>query len=601
MRGDVLAADSNESTFRKVLERAGRATVIRRPVRILLALVIGSLDSGNELGMTSRRPLPLPLLRLSSLTLFAFALAACSDDGGDGGLDGYVGDDEFDSGFEEAEAGTGNTSANDDASSEGSTGDTGGADSGEDGLDGADDSQPESDTSSETTETDTTTGEPACNDVDPVVLYLSPDDSNSTSSPAQIEDRVLAEGSSQIGDISIRPWEFMNYYGFAYEPAAEGSLAVYGAAQPIEGVDGQYRMQLAVASETMTAEDRPPMNVTLVMDTSGSMAGEAIELLRDTGKVIASQLRVGDTVSMVEWDTQNTWTLAGYQVTGPSDPVVLDAIDDLEAGGGTDLNAGLVSGYELAQAVYDAGAINRLVLISDGGANAGVTEAELIAENAAFGGADGIYLVGVGVASSATSYYDELMDTVTDVGKGASIFVGNAAEAELMFGERFLSSMAISARDVQVELTLPPGFEIVKFSGEEFSGDPKEIEPQHIAPNDSIVFYQHVETCAPELVTADTPLSVKLTWLDVWTFEPREVTQQWTFGELFGSDPGLMLKGAAVLAYADALIAYKDAVGGTALDSLQPAIEAVALAQAALPDDADLANIASVLANLSAP
>jgi Ca-activated chloride channel family protein len=551
--------------------------------------VIGSKASRHTPGMTSR----LPLSRLSSTTLLAFALAACSDDGGssedDYGGDELVGEDEAVS------------ADSSDWGSDGGETSGAGSDEGLDEGDGADDSQPETGTDT-TGETDTTTGEPACNDVDPVVLYLSPDDSNSSSSPAQIEDRVLDENGHDIGDISIRPWEFMNYYGFPYEAAADGSLAIYGAAQPIEGVEGRYDMQLAVASETMTSEDRPPMNVTLVMDTSGSMAGEAIELLRETGKVIAAQLRVGDTVSMVEWDTQTMWTLAGYQVTGPSDPVVLDAIDALEAGGGTDLNAGLVSGYELAQAVYDAGAINRLVLISDGGANAGVTEADLIAENAAFGGADGIYLVGVGVASSADSYHDALMDTVTDVGKGASVFVGNSSEAQRMFGEQFLATMAISARDVQVELTLPPGFEIVKFSGEEFSGDPKEIEPQHIAPNDAIVFYQQVETCAPELVTADTPVGVKLTWLDVWTFEPQELSQEWTFGELFGSDPGLMRKGAAVLAYADALIAYKDALDGEAQTAaLQPAIDAVTLAQAALPDDVDLQRIASVLANLSAP
>ncbi len=554
--------------------------------------MIGSGGWWHDEHMTCRPS----ILRLSTATSLALALAACGGDDGGAGLDDYGGDELVGEG-DEAESG-GFTSSAEGTSDEG--GETSGADTGDENLDGADDSQPE--TGTDTTDTtDTTTGEPACNDVDPVILYLSPDDSNSSSSPAQIEDRVLDEGAQNIGDISIRPWEFMNYYGFPYEAAADGSLAIYGAAQPIEGVAGQYAMQLAVASETMTSEDRPPMNVTLVMDTSGSMAGEAIELLRETGKVIAAQLRVGDRVSMVEWDTQNTWTLAGYQVTGPSDPVVLDAIDALEAGGGTDLNAGLESGYELAQAVYDAGAINRLVLISDGGANAGVTEADLIAENAAYGGADGIYLVGVGVASSATSYYDELMDTVTDVGKGASVYVGNSAEAQRMFGEQFLSTMAISARDVQVELTLPPGFEIIKFSGEEFSGDPKEIEPQHIAPNDAIVFYQQVETCAPELVTADTPIGVKLTWLDVWTFEPRELTQEWTFGELFGSDPGLMLKGAAVLAYADALIAYKDALDGETSAALQPAIDAVALAQAARPDDADLQRISSVLASLSAP
>ncbi|MFV8751469.1 vWA domain-containing protein [Nannocystaceae bacterium ST9] len=457
---------------------------------------------------------------------------------------------------------------------------------------------PAEDTDTDTTESET--GEPVCNDVDDVILYLSPDDSNSTSSPAQVADRVLADGATILDGIPIRVWEFMNYYGFDYAPAEDGTLAISAAMQPVAEIDARYRLQLAVASEQMSAEERPPLNLTLVMDTSGSMEGEAIELLRESGKVIAAQLRVGDRVSMVEWNTENNWVLGGYEVEGPSDPTLIDAIDALTPGGGTDLNGGLLSGYELAQDVFDPEALNRLVLISDGGANAGEVEPGLIAQNAAYAGADGIYLVGVGVRSTDMPYNDTLMDTVTDEGKGASLFIDSAAEAQKMFGDQFISTMAIAARNVQVELTMPPGFEIVKFSGEEFSGNPEEIEPQHIAPNDAIVFHQQIETCAPQLITDETPISVKLTWEDVWTFEPQELTASWTFAELFGAEPSLLLEGAAVLAYAEGLEAYKSATDDSQKSAaLAPAIAAVEAAQVALPEDPDLAEIASILAALS--
>src|SRR5690606_8008244 len=175
-------------------------------------------------------------------------------------------------------------------------------------------------------------------------------------------------------------------------------------------------------------------NVTLVLDTSGSMAGRPIELLEQTCLAIASQLREGDTVSVVEWDTENVWTLGGYPVTGPNDSTLIDVIDSLEAGGGTDLNGGLVSGYQLAQQVYDNEMLNRLVLISDGGANVGVTSVELIAQNAQYGGSDGIYLVGVGVGSGS-AYNDRLMDEVTDGGKGAAVFIPDADEARQVCGD----------------------------------------------------------------------------------------------------------------------------------------------------------------------
>jgi Ca-activated chloride channel family protein len=431
----------------------------------------------------------------------------------------------------------------------------------------------------------------ACNEADEVVLYLSPDDSNSTSSPAQVEARVLDEGQAELRDIPIRKWEFMNYYEFAYPPAEDGTLAAHAAMQPMEGFEDRYRLQLAITSESMLPEERPRLNLTLVMDTSGSMDGKAIELLRETGKVIAGQLREGDTVSMVEWDTQNTWVLSDHAVSGPDDPEVVQAIDALDASGGTDLNAGLISGYELAQEVFDPQALNRLVLISDGGANAGVVDPELIGQNAVYGGADGIYLVGVGVHSGWDSYDDELMDVLTDLGKGASLFIDSAAEANEMFGDRFLETMAIAARNVQVELTMPPGFEIVKFSGEEFSADPEAIEPQHIAPNDAMVFHQQVQTCAPDELDAEARIAVEVTWQDPWSFETRSLTQDWTFGELRSADPALLLEGAAVLAYAEALSAYPT----QGSQALLPAIEAVDAARAEQPEDEDLATIAAIL------
>ncbi|KIG17033.1 Von Willebrand factor type A domain protein [Enhygromyxa salina] len=515
------------------------------------------------------------LFALAPLTLI-LGLAGCGDDAA-------TADDGYGSYGEGGEGG------------DTSGGLTGGADEGDEGV------VPDDEGAAEETDTDTETetGEPLCNDVDDVILYLSPDDSNSMSSPVQVRERVLKDGLG-LGPVAIRPWEFMNYYSFDYAPAADGSLALSAELRVLEGFDAgspHYQLQLAVTSEEMTDAERPPMNITLVLDTSGSMSGEPIELLKESCRAIAASLREGDKVSMVEWDTQNSWTLAGYAVTGPNDPQLLDKIEALAAGGGTDLNGGLVSGYDLAQQTWDIDALNRLVLISDGGANAGVTEVDLIAENANYGGSDGIYLVGAGVDLSGT-YNDDLMDVVTDAGKGASVFITDEAEAWKTFNTNFISTMGLAARNVQVELTMPPGFEIVKFSGEEFSSDPKEVEPQHLAPNDSMVFLQEVTTCAPELVDADAEFTVTATWEDVSSFESVEVSQTYSFAQLLDTDASRMAKGAAIIAYVDALIAIKNVNGdGPQVedDARVAANAAIAAAQALLPGDADLEEIAAIL------
>jgi Ca-activated chloride channel family protein len=401
----------------------------------------------------------------------------------------------------------------------------------------------------------------------------------------------------------------MNYYSWDYPSAAPHELALTTALAAVPGTDPEHprwSLQIAVSSEAMLASERPPMNVTLVLDTSGSMSGTSIELLRSTSEAIAGSLRVGDTVSVVEWDTSNTWSLANHPITGPDDRELLRTIRKISANGGTDLNGGLVSGYELAKRTWNPQAINRLVLISDGGANAGVTDIELIGKNAALGGDNGVYLVGVGVGDS-NSYNDQLMDQVTDAGKGASVFIGSDLDAEQMFGGRFLETMGIAARDVRVELTMPPGFEIVRFSGEEYSTVAEDIEPQHLAPNDTMVFHQEIETCAPQLVADDgsAQIDVKVTWHDRDSFEAQELSRSYSFGELTGGTQpsqaaaGLQLKkGAAVFAYASGLQQLSNHYGGDASQLLSEARAAVDAARSVLPSDPDLAQIDRILAAL---
>lgn len=448
---------------------------------------------------------------------------------------------------------------------------------------------------SSSTGDDSTTGEPACDDQTPVVLYLSPDDSNSTSSPVQAREAVL-NGWGSLSYVPIRTWEFLNYYSFNYAPAEPGMVSLTPEIARIEGSD-QYVVQIGVGSETLANADRPKMNITLVLDESGSMGGLPIDLEREVCRTIAGSLRAGDIVSAVGWDTSNAIKLTGHVVAKASDPVVVALCDGLEASGGTDLHGGLSAGYQLAEAQFDAARINRVVLISDGGANAGITDIDIIAGGAGSKDQDGIYLVGVGVGSP-DSYNDELMDTVTDVGRGASLFIPSVEEAHKMFGARFVQTMAVAVRDVRVRLDMPPGFSIVKFSGEEYSSDPAEIEPQHLAPNDAMVFHQTVETCAPALVDEVAEFKVAVRWKDPITFEERETEVSKSIAESVAAQSPMLLKGAAVFAYAEGLKAFRTSPQAASLD---PALAALAAAEAALPGDADLAEIREVLETLASP
>jgi Ca-activated chloride channel homolog len=382
----------------------------------------------------------------------------------------------------------------------------------------------------------------------PVVLYLSADDSNSMASP--VLARELLEAGQAPYQQAIRTYEFLNYYRIAYPAPPPGQLSLLPQMEKAE-LAGEFDLQLAVRSFD-AVKPRRPITVTFVLDTSGSMAGPGIERERAAAKAIVASLAQGDVVNMVTWNTDNNTLLSGHQVTGPSDPKVLSLINGLEASGGTDLHSGLVAGYKLAQANYGTQRLNRLILISDGGANVGVTDEDLIALNSADGDKEGIYLVGIG-AGPASGYSDYLMDVVTDKGRGAYIYLDKPEEAQHMFVDRFDETMEVAARGVQVEVTLPWYFKIDKFYGEEYSENPEEIEPQHLAPSDAMIFNQVVKACDASMVKQDDTIKVKAKWVTPLSYIPQQTEVTMRVDELLATDKAQLTKGKAVVAYAEAL------------------------------------------------
>jgi Ca-activated chloride channel family protein len=192
----------------------------------------------------------------------------------------------------------------------GAPGTTGGAETGED-----------TGSSSDASTGDTTTGaEDLCDEEAPVVLYLSPDDSNSTSSPVQAREAVL--GGWGLNYVPIRTWEFLNYYSFNYAAAEPGQVRVKPELARLEGApEGEFALQIGISSPAIANADRPLMNVTLVLDESGSMSGPPDRLEKEVCRQIAGSLRAGDVVSLVGWDTTNAVKLSGHVVTKASDPV----------------------------------------------------------------------------------------------------------------------------------------------------------------------------------------------------------------------------------------------------------------------------------------
>lgn len=378
----------------------------------------------------------------------------------------------------------------------------------------------------------------------PSVLYLSADDSNSMASPVRARDALLSHGSAY----DVRTFEFLNYYRIDYPAPEYPALAIYPDLKSATA-PGEYDLQIGVRSfDALTP--RRPITLTLVLDTSGSMQGERMNRLKAVVKAMATQLEPGDIVSAVSWNTENLVLLDGHTVAGPDDATLLALVDGLWTDGGTNLNSGLVAGYDLAAANYGATRLNRVVLISDGEANVGVTEEDLIALHSEDADQEGIYMVGVAVGPGGN---DALMNVITDKGRGASLFIDSVAEATAIFTNRFDEVMEVAARSVEVQLTLPWYFQMHDFYGEEFSRDPSQIEPQHLAPSDAMVLSQVIRACDPSVVVGSDTVRVDLRWTTPLGYLENETSVEMTIDDLLAAPSPHLAKGKAIVAYAEAL------------------------------------------------
>jgi len=264
----------------------------------------------------------------------------------------------------------------------------------------------------------------------PVVRYLSADDSNSMASP--VVARKLIQSGRWVPPELIRTYEFLNYFDFHYEPPIGELLRVFAHMRRLD--EDTFSLQVALCSQDRDFATLPPFNLTLLLDTSGSMAGAPIRLATEFVGAVASLLPNQSVLSVVGVSRRPTVLLDGHVVDGATPKTLRDLLSQVAPNDVTDLDAGIQAAYELAFKHYDSSSLNRVLVLSDGAANSGVAAMETISRSAMDSDRQGIYLVGVGVGQG---FNDRLMNAVTDRGRGAYIFLDSVEEiARIMSPER---------------------------------------------------------------------------------------------------------------------------------------------------------------------
>jgi Ca-activated chloride channel homolog len=267
--------------------------------------------------------------------------------------------------------------------------------------------------------------------------------------------RVLRDGHRPEAS-TVRPEEFVNAFRQDYpEPAGNGfTVRTDGAQLPrSHRTTGDTRiLRVGLRTRPDDPSRRPDAALTFVVDVSGSMGEPGkLDLVKSALHTLVEQLRPTDSVALVAYD-DNARTLR--EMTPVRDRrALLEAIDGLRVGGSTNLEAGLVRGYDVARAGFRSGASNRVVLLSDGLANVGDTDATPILDRVREAAAKQISLLGVGVGSD---YGDALMEQLADRGDGFVVYVSDVEQARRIFVDRLPATLAVRALDAKVQVTFDP-------------------------------------------------------------------------------------------------------------------------------------------------
>lgn len=188
--------------------------------------------------------------------------------------------------------------------------------------------------------------------------------------------------------------------------------------------------------------DRPPQALALVLDRSGSMSGQPLHEARRCAEYVVGRLRPTDSVSLVQFDNrvQRLWPAVPV-----SDGVALRvAIAGIEAGGNTDLHGGWKEGADSLSDIAGQG-LKRVILLSDGQANEGLTDHEAIAAQCADWAARGIttstyglgrgfnedLMVAMARAGGGNHYYGETAEDLMDPFQQELELLGNLCMREL--------------------------------------------------------------------------------------------------------------------------------------------------------------------------
>jgi Ca-activated chloride channel family protein len=280
---------------------------------------------------------------------------------------------------------------------------------------------------------------------------------------------------------AVRIEELINYFDYEYDqPKGEDPFSITTEISTAPWNAKHKLVHIGLQGKNIATDNLPPSNLVFLIDVSGSMEDvNKLPLLKASFKLLVEQLRSQDRVAIVVYAGAAGLVLPS--TSGADKKKIIEALENLQAGGSTAGGQGIKLAYAIAKENFRENGNNRVILATDGDFNIGESsngEMERLIEAKRN---DGIFLTVLGYGMG--NYKDAKMETLADKGNGNYAYIDTILEAQKVLVKEFGGTLSTIAKDVKLQIEFNPakvkayrliGYENRMLQNEDFNNDKKD-------------------------------------------------------------------------------------------------------------------------------
>ena len=289
--------------------------------------------------------------------------------------------------------------------------------------------------------------------------------------------RFINNGQAVPKD-AVRVEEMVNFFKYNYpQPKDQNPFSINTELSVSPWNPQNQILKIGLQGKNIPTDDLPASNLVFLVDVSGSMSDpNKLPLLKQSMKILVNELRSKDKVAIVVYAGAAGLVLP--PTSGDEKETIIEALENLNAGGSTAGGAGIELAYKIAAENFIKNGNNRVVLATDGDFNIGNSSNSDMMALIEQKRKTGVFLTCLGYGMG--NYKDSKMETLADKGNGNYAYIDNIQEANRFLGKEFKGSMFAIAKDVKIQIEFNPkqiqayrliGYENRKLRPEDFKND----------------------------------------------------------------------------------------------------------------------------------